>query len=290
MSAPAKTGGVVAAVIFAVGALITAGVMGDTASRVSEGGDRNEGVLARLGQRFSALLHVGGSSAAAFVNPIWGLVWGLFAVGILYRRVGAKRGVVIRLGDFLGALDTRFRIAFAACVALPVLWKFTHFEFLGTLGSLAIPVMLGLTWFIARKYVSKTLDDVTKYDRFALDLKHVFGVDDKAFVDSGMAYFGENGVVIDPVASAISQKFELAATDAALAKTYPDLEIAPESTSKRIVIQTASQETLERRKALAASGGLFAGVSVPVPAVSAPVSSVPTTEGQTPLVISLEDL
>jgi hypothetical protein len=265
------------------------GFVGDIGARRRD--PSQETVTATMAAWTSTIFHVGGAAVVAFVNPLLGIAWGLFAAGVLSRRLGARRGLGVPMTAW--ASDRSSLIALATCGVLPLLWALTNDGVLKTFAALGVVAGLTIVGVSALKWTSAAVDSAQVYDRWVLDLAAPFGVSQQVFDDAGLQSNGE-GVVIDPVPAPIAVRYEFNAFDAALATVHPHLEISPESTSQRIIIQTASDETRARRTSLASSGGLIAGIG------TAPIAAAPQgrhaempayhqTEGE-PLVISLEDL
>lgn len=241
----------------------------------------------------SVIFHITGSALTAFLSPVWGLCWGLFAVGTLARRLGHRRGIAVPASAWLLSGTPGHLAVMGASFVLPVIWALTNAGIWRTLGTIAVVAMLISSGIRASQWVSEAVAGRSAYGQWAMDLAPVFGggTNPAVFEDSGFAANG-CGVIIDPVSAGIAARFEYASADALLAMVRPDLEIDPFSTPQRIVINGASSQTQARRASLASSGGLIAGVGVaPIVPSFAPKHAAPTEQVESAQIhLSSEDL
>ena len=252
--------------------------------------EQNQSIFEKAAAWSSAIFHVVGSVVTGIFFPIWGVVWGLFAGMIMARRIGARRGLAISPRSTFSYLNTKiFPAAFAIAVAQPVIgyWRI--------IGTAAVFVFVFSFAVAASKCVKETLADNAVYAQWANRLKNIFGVPEAVWVEQAGLTATAGRLVINPVPDDARTKFASlgpAGVDANIVAVDPNLELAPESTHDRIVIQPATESTISRRQALSESDGLFTGFGeapVGVPTVAVPQSQ-PAKEENQPLVLTLEDL
>ena len=244
------------------------GFIGDVGNRVKHPSE--ESIAAKFAAWVSVIFHAGGAVLLALNVPWLGIIWGIFAAGVVARRFSARHGLKVTFQTWAFPPGQHARIGVGVGALLALLGVLLDF---GLLTGVAVAAYIALAGWLSHEFWKNDIASAVDFEIRREKLEPVFG---GSLEFAGFTAAGER-LVIDPVPSVIAIKFDRAVMDVELAKVYPNLEILEESGPLRIVIDTATSETIARRQSLAATGGMIAGVVVPTLApIAQPVASVPS--------------
>ena len=229
------------------------GWIGDLPSRVRP---RNEeSLMARFAAWVSALSW---SAAALLITaPVWGLVITLFACLIGTRRFAAHFGLGIRVSQLDSTVTSLTRTRPWLLIALPAGVLFaaipsTHF--FGAAILLSFATASGISAGRAHEETSRI------WGSWVPALASAFQVSESVFYEQAGLSQPSSDLVIAPVPAAVAVKLvDAAGIDARLGAIDPDWMLSPDSTASRIVLSRVTDEHLEVRDQVLASGGLIVG-------------------------------